>query len=753
MKKRLVALLLVVSLLCSMALAVTPFWQIEYQTPSLKTLESLADRMEREVKNGGYLMTMIEIFNDMQMEYQDLYTMYSLASLRQYQNGNDERYAEETSTCYQVIVDAFEIMRSSMVVMLSSRYEQEFRDAWGDAVVDSYLNSEAMSEEERELRGKVSELLATYSRLSMEPVATINGKTVKLSAAKTEEEAQEIYALWLQDLGDIYIELVGLRKQLADGDAMEELYWGYYREYSPEEAQKLGNAVSVVLADVQDKVYDTYDLKGAYALDLDLKPKQIMQTASAVLEDIHPSIAESYDIMYNNELYDVDYRPEKRSGAFCTTLPSFNSPFLYIQPDYDIETVHTFFHEFGHFNQMLQSDMSAFWPGNVEDLDAAEVMSNALALMANSHVDKAFGEEIGGEIADYGIQRVLFALVSACMVDEFEQFAFASENLSYAQLNQKFQSLLEKYQIEGWDQTTWTQIPHIFESPGYYISYAISSITAMELWEKYEANPSEGISSYLEAVEHCQEGYAPLLSNAGLNNPFTSPEMIRRVRKVIERSFGIMVDTYGHWAEKEIDMFTKAGIVSGYVGSDGMQYFRPEQSVTRAEFVKLLYGVYAGETLSGAVNTPFADVKPTDWFAPYVNWAVENGLVNGVSTTAFAPNSTITRQDMAVIMYRFTQKYHINVSGFSSGFADADSISGYAKEAVAKLSGAKLLNGLPDGRFDPTGKVTRAASTKALASISQYARSSAQNVQSAAKPVGIPSNVPMAARVAAALMH
>ncbi len=750
MKKRLIALLLVVTMLCSTAFAVTPFREIKYESPSLTELKSLADHMEKSVENNSPLELLVSVYNDMQIEYERLYTMYSIATLHQYQQGDNQKQAEEVSKCYRVLTDAFELMRATTVTMLSSQYEADFRKAWGDDVVDSYLNSEAMTEEKRTLNEKIANKLAEYSTLSLTPAIERDGKTVTFDDVETAGEKLVILALWQQRLGEIYIELVKLRKELTDGDAMDEFYRGFYRDYTPEDARGLESSVAEILADTQKKVYQVYDSDAAYNLSFDLPEEELIKAASAALGNIHPSLAQSYQIMIQNGLYDVEYRKEKRDGAFCVTFPSYQSPFLYIQPGYDVETVHSFYHEFGHYNEMLHSDMHRYFPGGIDDVDAAEVMSNALALMSSGQMDDIFGAENGEIMAEFNVYRVLFALVSACLVDEFEQYAFSTEDLTYEKLNNKFSELTKKYHINTWSESTWTQISHIYETPGYYISYAVSSISAMELWERYEEDPAAGVESYLEAVDHCEEGYQELVDNAGLHNPFATPEMVKRVRTAVERTFGILVDTYGHWAETEIDMFVLAGVVSGYRGSDGMQYFKPDQNVTRAEFVKLLRGIHTDQALPQVSESAFSDVKPTDWHAPYIAWAVENGLVNGVNANTFAPNSTITRQDMAVILHRYLLKAEETLVGIPSQFHDAASIADYAKEAVSLLSGVGILNGLPNGNFQPSGTVTRAAAAKALVSVNHYvAYGPQQTTQPTTATSGVQSRAPISARIAA----
>ena len=107
----------------------------------------------------------------------------------------------------------------------------------------------------------------------------------------------------------------------------------------------------------------------------------------------------------------------------------------------------------------------------------------------------------------------------------------------------------------------------------------------------------------------------------------------------------------------------------------------------------------------------FVDVTPSDWFYGYVMAAASNGIVNGISDTAFDPNATITRQDMAAILYRAasaTGMLTAMSTGEAINFADYDQISDYAVAPVTTLSAAGVINGTTDNKFEPLATATRA---------------------------------------------
>ena len=153
------------------------------------------------------------------------------------------------------------------------------------------------------------------------------------------------------------------------------------------------------------------------------------------------------------------------------------------------------------------------------------------------------------------------------------------------------------------------------------------------------------------------------------------------------------------WMYEYVSELSTKGIVSGY--EDGS--FRPEKTITREEFVKLI--CEAAEIDSEAAQSGFADVEASRWSYKYISAAVSAGIVNGISENSFAPSQNITRQDAAVMISRVLgDKKAEN----SKTFADAQSISDYALNAVELLSSLGILTGDDRGNFRPADSLTRA---------------------------------------------
>ena len=120
-------------------------------------------------------------------------------------------------------------------------------------------------------------------------------------------------------------------------------------------------------------------------------------------------------------------------------------------------------------------------------------------------------------------------------------------------------------------------------------------------------------------------------------------------------------------------------------------------------------------------ETGFKDVKKDSWYYGYVATANALGIANGMSEDTFAPESDITREDMAVLVCRAAQMAGMKLDmSASKEFADGDMIADYAKAAVSELASAGVINGTPDGDFAPKANATRAEAVQMLYNLIKF---------------------------------
>lgn len=159
------------------------------------------------------------------------------------------------------------------------------------------------------------------------------------------------------------------------------------------------------------------------------------------------------------------------------------------------------------------------------------------------------------------------------------------------------------------------------------------------------------------------------------------------------------------WANEGVLGLAAREVVNGR--SDG--HFIPAGEVTRAEFVKMLIQLF--DLADSTATTAFTDIEAGAWYYNSIASAQKIGLVQGKDDGSFGVNDQISREDMAVLIYRASKiisSTTVLANGATSNFLDGDQISTYAKDAVWAAKQAGLMDGVSEGYFDPKGKSTRA---------------------------------------------
>ena len=181
--------------------------------------------------------------------------------------------------------------------------------------------------------------------------------------------------------------------------------------------------------------------------------------------------------------------------------------------------------------------------------------------------------------------------------------------------------------------------------------------------------------------------------------------------------YAIVIDDHSHAATDVSEIFTDvpanhwAQAAIQYVYDNGLMTgvsdtaFAPEATTTRAMIVSMLARM---ENVTSAADAGFADVNASDWYATAVNWAAANGIVNGISDDTFAPNAPITREQLAAMLMNYAQWKGQDTSARADLSGYTDTPSTWASEAVQWAVAEGLLAGVTDDQLQPQGNATRA---------------------------------------------
>ena len=175
--------------------------------------------------------------------------------------------------------------------------------------------------------------------------------------------------------------------------------------------------------------------------------------------------------------------------------------------------------------------------------------------------------------------------------------------------------------------------------------------------------------------------------------------------------------TSGDWFYDAVAYVYDKGMMEGTTDTT----FAPAMNLTRSMIAQVLYNLEERPEAPGAAGFP--DVAADAWYADAVNWAAARGIVKGYDTGAFGPEDSVTREQLAAILYRYAQAkgYDTTQGGMTvREFSDSASISDWAQEAMAWAVNAQVLSGKGNGVLDPQGTATRAEVAQMLMNFGEH---------------------------------
>lgn len=710
---------------------------VEYVRPTNESeYNEMAEKLQQLCSNASNKTEVLDIIDQMSAINEQWWIQNVLACVESYRDVTNVSAAEEVNYMDLLMERAEETMRQSVIAVLNSPCAEAARQKWGDDVCDYYLSMPQITEEQLGLYEEINALINEYQ------VAATQIYKTETSVAGRQRDASELAVLYQNNAitleeyyslyneiekqfnsvtAEIYLKIIALENQIANltgyDNYIDYAYkYEFMRDYTPDQIEEYLKLIKQEIAPLYAKLNRLYASDDWYEF---YSSNYTLSESVSLLEEYLPQVAEelgeSLNYMLDNGLYDFN-TGENRTRAIMTMSLPRNSAFMFATPSGNPDDLNTLVHEMGHYNAF-------YW---AEDLvstgasyDVMEIHSQALELIFMEYYDDIYGE-FGGEAELYRLSSILQNIVYAAFIAELEIYAFTEESLTVDQLNSYAMDLLNEYQLQGGTGEyyyNWVYIPHMFENPGYYISYSVSAMAAMEIWDRFTEDRQAGIDTYMTAVAGLGETFFNLIEDCQLFSPFTEMA-VNEVRDAVEESVGIMTDTYGCPSEESIDLLTCAGLVNGYYTEEGY-LFKPEDYISRAEFVKLLYEMGADYTKPSGLTKSFADVNDGDWYKDYVDWAVSCGIAGGTSENTFSPNQALSRQDMAVMLLNFNIALGLDVTEYDTEntiyYRDADEIVEYAVRAIELLSEAGILTGDNSGDFRPKDNCLRGEAAEALA--------------------------------------
>lgn len=704
--------------------------EVQTWTPAdTAEFDGILSSLEQAIQQENNEEEVLELSMELLYAYQTMSQTYTFCMLDYYRD--PAAYADAFSAWGSAVNYAGSAMLSGLQDVMTSGYGPDLTNLLGMDYAVSLLNARPDTPEQLALLEEESSLVSRYwTAVTEDYQVEVNGALwraddLEADSTLSEEERLEVRTALSQArnaaVAPILLQLVELRNEYAVSKGYDSYadyaYEAIYgRDYTPEEATALHTAVKEQIVPLEQA------LALVQALDPELNPEaltvlsglsqeEMLDAAEPYLTEISDEYAAVYDYMRTYDLCDIGPLETKLGVGFTTDLPLYRSAYMFNAPSGTYWDVETLIHEFGHYaNYCLVSSPSVCY-------DVSEIHSQGLEALFLAFADGLAGEE-GDAYRAVVVSNLLASVTDGCLYDEFQQRLYADGgDMTVADMNRLFRTLSEEYgyvysneRDEAYD---WVLISHTFEQPFYYLSYATSALSALELLGR-SADDFEGAAdTYLSlTAQNGVPGYRGAVKRAGLSDVFEEGTVAGIAEELWSYACGELYDLLsfsdleGHWAAQSAQLCAACGLFSG----DGAGAFLPDETLTRAQLVTVLWRLAGSPEEEGGAG--YADVTSGSWYEEAVLWAAGAGVASGVGsgeTALFAPDAAMTREQFAAMLYRFAgSPEDAENSDVLSAYGDEEQISDWTGSAVAWAVEEGILTGKPGGLLDPGGAVTRA---------------------------------------------
>lgn len=507
---------------------------------ALAALEELAASPAIRTEDAKVRTQVETLYRQILSELDDLTTQSALIGIRYDANGADQAAAAEAAALAQLSAQLFDQCFQTLALLADTPCRDILERDGGEDIVEELLAYQAMTDREAALFEEEERLVQAYDRCTAQPVQiTVDGRvwtaeTLENDETLDDETWWEIAALLEREqnrtAGEIFLQLVRVRTEIARENGYQSYadyayQLLYDRDYTLEEIRSVRQAAKKYWVPLEAALADALTQRELRALDArtQVSGEAILDALQPCMGRIDPELGETFAFMRQYHLYDIAPSGSKLPVGYTAALPSYGTAFIFNCPYGDYQDYSTLIHEFGHFNEAFHSVEHDLWASF--HIDVGEIHSQGLEVLFTAYADELFGPEGGRAFYWSTISNMVSSVLEGCMYDEFQEAVYREPDLTLEEVNRLFKDISEEYGYlyeDGQEESFfWVEIPHNFQSPLYYISYATSALSALDLWLMSLEDWDEAVDIYLDlAAMGMRRPYRETVETVGLRDIF-----------------------------------------------------------------------------------------------------------------------------------------------------------------------------------------------------------------------------------------
>ena len=504
-------------------------------------------------------------------------TLFTVANIRFTLNTADEFYKAEQDFCDEASPVVGELAVQVYKVLLASPFRAQFDQKYGSQFMRiAEVAVKRVTPELIPFMQEENRLCSDYQALASSMKVMFQGeecnnygllKFMEHPDREIRRGAFHAWAGWFAEneekLGSLYDRLVHLRQTMAETLGYKTFTpLGYLNmgrtDYGPEEVKKYREQVVKYIVPVcRDlhkrqarrigvdhlRYYDESFLFKNGNADPIGDRDYLVNAASKMYHEMSKETGEFFDFMTEHELLELETKPNKAVGGYCTFMPEHESPFIFSNFNGSAADAGVLTHEAGHaFQAYCSSRTQPLSEYNWSTSEVSEIHSMSMEYLTYPWMKLFFGE---GERKNRftHISQALEFIPYGCCVDEYQHIVYANPSMTPAERTAAWKELEAKYlpdrDYDGVDVMErggfWMQKLHIFLDPFYYIDYTLASLGAFEFFGRMQEDYSRAWADYLRL---CRAGgslpYLELLKLANLSNPFEEGTVQKAIAPLVK---------------------------------------------------------------------------------------------------------------------------------------------------------------------------------------------------------------------------
>ena len=553
------------------------FSQIEYKRPNFEKAKADVKDFMQAFKNAKTYSEAKELFLQNEKAGEELSTMYCVASIRNTIDTSDKFYEDEMNFFYEELPKLNLINKEAGELLLSSPFKADFEREFGSDMIKGIEAQQKLADESIiPLQVEESQLCQEYSKVTATAKIEFMGEEcnfyglLKHMQSTDRTVRKSAYIAWAtlyksisDKLDSIYSRLCELRvemaKKLGFNNFVEMAYLsnGHYY-YTAEDVANFRKQVVEEVVPAATALYEKQrnrlGVDTLYYYDESLcfpegnatpigDKDYLVNCAKEMYGELSKETGEFFNFMVQNELFDLETKPNKHMGGYCTFLDKYKAPFIFSNFNGTSADVDVLTHEAGHAFQAYSAAKnvalsSQVWSTN----EISEIHSMSMEHFTYPWMEKFFGKN-ADKYRYTHLSEAVQVVPYLCLVDHFQHEVFKNPSMSAKERRTVWKNLEKVYMpwrkydgVEFLEEGGfWMQKQHIFLYPFYYVDYALAQMGAFEYYGKSKRDKKAAWADYTAL---CNAGgsksYYELLKVGNLSNPFKEGSVKAAVAEVLK---------------------------------------------------------------------------------------------------------------------------------------------------------------------------------------------------------------------------